>query len=143
MYKKTYIICYMLLVALYSGCGENWDFYGEDDLNYGINDLMGTTMGYRLELPINDATVDEAQVGMEIIHDMPSNLEIRMIHDNDTIILWENDYPGGEQIADLEAFINTPVNGTWDLSIFDGVADGNEGSLVKFSLGINYTDGPN
>lgn len=127
----------LLMLICFCNNGD-WDYYNEGLCTLEIGDLTLVVSGVVIDSLAPQAIVDEMEIDVKIIHDEPSNLNIRMIHDDDTISIWENDFPGGTQVKSVDSFINTPANGYWALMVYDEVEDGNEGCLYQFSLGFNY-----
>lgn len=127
-------------------CKESgWDYY-EELLSGVIPDSGAAGYGIRLQPSPPDAIVERARIFIDIIHDVPTSLDIMMLHQyyvsndtiHDTIFLWDNDYPEDIQETDLEQFENLPVDGLWEIFIYDEEKDGNSGLLNEFILMIKY-----
>ena len=127
-------------------CQESrWD-YNEEWSTGAIPDSGIIGYGTRLQPDPLNAVVERARIFIDIIHEVPTSLDINMIHEyyilndtiHDTIFLWDNDYPGDIQEIDLEQFENLPVDGSWEISIHDELADSNSGLLNEFVLMIEY-----
>jgi len=133
---------YMALLYIISliSCSNDiaWDFYDEGLTNMQIADQSYVEVGVNVESAPSNAVVDSAVIEVEIIHDDPFNLDIRLIHDDDTILVWDNNYPGGCQIYEPDLFYGKTANGYWALGICDSVNDGKEGVLKKFTLKIEF-----
>ena len=139
MINRKFSVFFIIFLIYACYCNnENWDYYDEGLCILEIGDLTLVVSGIFIESLPSEAIVDEIEIDVKIVHDEPSNLEISMIHDNDTTSVWENNFPGGTQRKSIESFVNTPANGYWALMIYDEVEDGKEGCLYKFSLKLNY-----
>ncbi len=138
--KKWLLLIYWLFAVLFVECSKesiNWDFSEEMNTNMMINDLSIVELGITVSESLG-ILVDSLIIEVNITHQDYSNLDIRLMHDTDTLLIWENNYPGGIQEHASDYFRGESVNGHWGLSVHDEVADGNEGWLKKFTLMIKY-----
>ncbi len=139
MQKYLLLLCYMIIIIII-GCStknNDWDFSEEMNTNMMINDLSIVELGITVSESLG-ILVDSLIIEVNITHQDYSNLDIRLMHDTDTLLIWENNYPGGIQEYASDYFRGESVNGHWGLSVHDEVADGNEGWLKKFTLMIKY-----
>ena len=135
---------YMILVLACTS-HDNWDFY--EELPGSIIPDQGLIgFGYRILPEPADATVKRFRICINIAHDVPSSLKIIMVREyytlsdtlSDSLIIWDNDYPGNVQEVDLDHFTGVLVDADWDLTIHDKVVDGNVGELKNLALMIEY-----
>jgi len=84
-----------------------------------ISDLSLIQVGCQITSEPPGVTVETVRIEVDIVHDAPSNLEIKLIPDNDTLFIWDNDYPGGIQELEPDYFVGRLVNGHWALSVYD------------------------
>jgi len=140
MQKYLLLLSYMIIIIII-GCStkdNDWDYYDEGLTEMQISDLSHIGVGHQLNSEPPEAIVDLVKMEISITHAEPSNLEIKLIYDYDTLLIWDNDYPGGIQELEPDYFVGKPANVYWGLSIYDEVEDGNEGWLKKFTLMIKY-----
>lgn len=130
---------FLLFIPSCSDESDNWDIFDEGLVTMEIVDLSPITIGYDLRDVPSNAIVDEVQIEIEIEHDMPSDLEITAIHEEDSVVLWNNDFPGGRQKVDIDQFIGVTAAGVWDFRIYDCVENGDEGNISRLSFGLNYS----
>lgn len=123
-----------------------WDYNKEITAGFVVPDQGSIGVGTRINPEPSDARVARMRIFLDIIHDVPSSLDIAIVHDQfpdtmilpETLVIWDNDYPGDIQETDLEYFIGWPVEGNWGISIIDEVEDGNGALLSEFILMVRY-----
>jgi subtilisin-like proprotein convertase family protein len=134
---KSLIMIGLLLICCSRRIAGDWDVYEECNTNMQISDSAHVSIG--VDLNYNpEVFIDSMAIEVSLEHDKPSNLEIMLVHDVDTLLLWDNNYPGGTQVVGIDTLEGQPVSGNWMLCVFDDIVDGNEGWLKKFTLMIRY-----
>jgi subtilisin-like proprotein convertase family protein len=103
-----------------------------------IFDLSCVEMRVGIVSAPSNAVVDSLRIELNITHEDYTNLDIKLIHDADSFLVWDNNYPGGVYEQSVDHFDGAPANGYWGIVICDSVPDGKEGRFKKLTLMINY-----
>jgi subtilisin-like proprotein convertase family protein len=139
--KVKWLVTACLVSTIFFMCsdrGDDWDIYEEMDTNMAISDLSWTGLGVDIVAAPSNAVVDSLRIELNITHEDYTNLDIKLIHDADSFLLWDNNYPGGVYEQSVDHYDSATVNGYWGIVICDSVPDGKEGRFKKFTLMINY-----
>lgn len=139
--KAERLVVTWVLVAIFLMCSdraEDWDIFEEMNTDMVISDHSSVGLGTDLVSAPSSAVVDSLRIELDITHEDYTNLGINLIHDTDTFLVWDNNYPGGVYECAVVYFEGVTVNGYWGISVCDSVLDGKEGRLRKFTLMIKY-----
>ncbi len=128
-----------LFLSCFSDREEDfWDYKSEIGSGSPIRDLSGVSIGITVNSAGENAIVDSLKIRVNIEHEKPSNLIIKLYRNDDSIVAWGNNYLGGSQEYSTNYFNGKNANGNWGIMVYDSVADGNEGYLNGFTLMIKY-----
>ncbi|MGB3478375.1 MAG: hypothetical protein WBB67_04360 [bacterium] len=128
-------------------CKESgWDYNEEIPTGFVVPDQGSIGFGTSINPDPPNANVARMRIFLDIIHDEPFTLDIMMVHHHypdtipppETLVIWDNDYPGDIQETDLEYFVGWLVEGRWGISIIDELEDSNSGLCNEFILMIEY-----
>ncbi len=115
--------------------------FGENTTVYPILDTILTVSTIDISGAPAGATVDSVVVSMNIIHLWTANLDITLFApDSASVLLYDNNYPAsGTDTIKTTTLAGSPVNGTWELHIFDEVVF-DEGNLNWWNITIYYLE---
>lgn len=139
--KSTWLVTACLASTIFLVCSDrsdDWDVYEEMNTDMIISDLSIIGIGADVASAPGNAVVDSLGIELNITHEDYANLDIKLIHDADSFLVWDNNYPGGVYEQSVDHFDGATANGYWGIAICDSVPDGKEGRLRKFTLMINY-----
>jgi hypothetical protein len=132
----------LMFVPFLLTCNSNripgdWDCYEEMNTDMAIGDDGGCGIGVGLSNG-PPRIIDSIAINVVLTHEKPSNMDIWVIHGADTLMLWDNDYPGGTQALSIDTLIGQKANVDWMFYFCDSVTDGNEGRLRQVTLMMRY-----
>jgi subtilisin-like proprotein convertase family protein len=139
--KGNWLVTAYLVSTIFLMCSDrsdDWDIYEEMNTDMVISDLSIAGIGANVVSAPGNAIVDSLRIELNITHEDYTNLDIKLIHDADSFLVWDNNYPGGIYEQPVGHFDGATANGYWGIAICDSVPDGKEGQLKKFTLTINY-----
>lgn len=140
MVKRILVVLVFILITM--DCNSHripgdWDCYEEMNTDMPIGDSTGCGIGVGLSND-PDTLIDSIVINVVLTHDNPSDLDILLFHGTDTLLLWDNNYPGGTQTISVDTLIGQKANVDWMFSFFDEVVNGKEGKLKQVTLMIKY-----
>jgi len=145
---KCMLVLSILSIILVLTCTnhDNWDYNEEIATGFTIPDQGSLGIGTKINPDPQDAKIERLRIFVDIIHDDPSTLDVIMVHHHypdtipppETLVIWDNNYPGDIQETDLEYFVGWLVEGRWGIAIIDEVKDGNTALWNEFILMIEY-----
>lgn len=113
----------------------NW-IYGENMTSVPIYDFTVSWSEIDISGVPSGAEVDSVAIAVSINHTYPSDLEISLESPDGTVLLiWDNTFPGGTEMAVTGAFAGENVNGTWTLYVYDEYQY-DEGTLNGWNISV-------
>lgn len=115
--------------------------FGENTNTYPILDTILTVSPIDISGTPAGAVVDSVMVIMNIVHLWTANLDITLFApDSASDLLYDNNFPSsGTDTVMTTALAGSPVNGTWELHIFDEVVF-DEGNLNWWNITVYYLE---
>jgi hypothetical protein len=132
----------LMFVPFLLTCNSNripgdWDCYEEMNTDMAIGDNGGCGIGVDLSTR-PDTIIDSIAINVVLTHEKPSNMDIWLKYGPDSLLLWDNNYPGGTQSISVDTLIGQKANVMWMVYFYDQVPDGNEGRLRQVTLMMRY-----
>lgn len=113
----------------------NW-IHGENLTQYSIEVGQYTYSTIDISGAPSGATVDSVSITVNITHPVPSQLDISLVSpDNTTLLIWDNNYPGGTQSFETAYFAGEEVDGIWTLVVYGGGV-GTSGTLNAWEIEV-------